>query len=154
MIQPITRKATDDDFDRVFEMAEKFYRSAHLNDIAPFNKEHVAGLIVGCMNDKDKALFVAEDGDSLAGMVLLALVPFTLSPAAKFAYEIAWWTEPNERQKGVGKLLFGAIESWAENVGATHIQMAALASSGHDSVTAIYLKNGFHLLESAYLRRV
>lgn len=148
------RKATEADLPRLTEMGRQFYSAAKLDDITPFNESFLLALAHKCLQDQDKAIFVAVRDDRPVGMVLLALLPFTLGPDARFAYEIAWWVDEDERCSGAGLQLFEAIEAWAKSVGATHIQMAALATSNHAAVAGMYLKQGFHLLESAYLRRV
>jgi GNAT superfamily N-acetyltransferase len=94
------------------------------------------------------------DDDKLAlvcpgkGMLLAMTLPF-LWGTKRTATEMAWWVEPSERSKGVGKALIEEFQNWAKEKGCVAITLTSLEDN---NVEKLYDKLGYKLCEQTYIK--
>lgn len=148
----LIRQATLADVPAIVAMSERFYATTEFPERLrfPFDAETVANLATSLI---DHVLLVADDGESLRGLVGLFVLPFMFNAGHTSAHEIVWWVDPEAQGSGVGKGLLAAIEPACRAKGAEAIYMVHLASSPPQAA-AIYERHGFVLTESSYVKRL
>lgn len=139
------RIATIEDLDVCVEMGMKFAEASPYSKYT--DKEYITNLITGILNasNEESIILLYED----YGMIGASKVPFPFGPIS-VATEIAWWVDPEHRNKKVGKELKDAIEFWAQKVGCTIMTMITL----DEKLGAYYEKDGYTLAERAYIKEL
>lgn len=153
------REAVESDVPRLVELAEQFYPESPYPAIyGAMEPQQAAGLVLVMLRGMAShgvvpgVLMVAEDGDSLVGMLALHLDAATFTPEV-VAGEIVWWVAPEYRGGMCGVRLIRAGERAAIERGATVIRMAVLGSSpAHAGATLERI--GYAQTETIYTRRL
>lgn len=141
------RKATEADVPQIVDMAAKFYATTSYSEWADYCPESVEAIALTMM--QTGVMLVAEEGETLVGMVGLVITPFLFNTAHKAAYEVVWWVDPEAQGRGAGKALLAAIEPACE--GCSAIQMVHLHNSPPQAA-AIYERMGFRHTESSFTK--
>lgn len=141
------REATAADLDRLVEMGEHFIDQSVYRTKLAKNAEQLRALAAQIIASPDGVVLVAEDADSLVGM-LAAIVYAHHMSGERIAGEVAWWVEPSHR--GVGLRLLRRVEQWAHEKGAVSLQMIAPTAD----VETLYQRLGFEPVERTYQRRL
>jgi len=136
---PRTRFATADDEDRILEMAKAFFDYSPYSGVK-FNDESVRVLIRelttnGCMIV------------SAHGFIAGALTPLFFAPDIVVAAEVAWWAP----EQG-GAELREAFEEWANEAGASLVQMSTLNNGFAGQLATNLSQNGYSPVEVHYLK--
>lgn len=155
----IIREATMDDVPRIIAMAERFYPESPYPDIyGDMPASQAAGLAIVAIQGFAAAgivpgvLLVAEDGDTLAGMLCLHIDPATFTPEV-IAGELVWWVEPEYRGGLLSVRLVKAGEAAAKARGATVMRMAHLSTSPAQAGD-LYERLGYRPSEVYYSKRL
>lgn len=136
--------ATIEDKALVLEMAIKFIEQTEYKE--HYTKEKLEALVTDFILDPTKLLLLYGEVGFIAGII----VPFIFGDK-RLASELAWWVTPDQRGKEAGGELLLAFEYWAKNVAKCDlISMGSL----DDRVGKYYEKNGYKLLERAYLKEL
>lgn len=134
-----TRFATVDDEDHVVELAKVFLAASPYRDIAiedsTLRQVFRQLLDGGCI--------IVNERGFIAGL----LAPLFFAPNVKIATELAWWAPDAD-----GTQLRELFEVWAQENGASAIQMSALNNSYAARLTENLVKNGYTPVEVAYLK--
>ncbi len=104
-------------------------RSVSLPSDPSLVRESAAERFALAVANPDERLLVAEDTDSLAGMVLCtigAASSLTPSPALVLSHLTV---AVNSRRGGVGRVLIAAATQWASDLGIDNVRVAVYASS-------------------------
>ena len=145
------RLAVLEDIPEVVRMSDAFYKTTSYHTLSkiPINYDTVASLAESLI--QDETLYVAELAKKVCGMLAMISVPFIFNTDYRHLAEIAWWVDEEAKGAGVGKLLLKQAELVGISVGAAHVQMADLISSG-DLPGKIYLKEGYILTERLWTK--
>ena len=137
------RRAAVQDIPRLVAMGGRFvasssYRGRMANDAAAQER-----LMRWLIDKEDGALFVAEQGGRVTGMIGVAAY---MHPWAGewIAGELFWWVEPEAR--GPGLALLRCAERWAKAKGCVRMQMIA----PNERVGRAYEALGYAELETSY----
>lgn len=136
-----TRFATADDENHVIEMAKAFFAISPYSGVE-FDEESVRVLfrqllIGGCV--------IVNERGFIAG----ALTPLFFAPHLMIATEVAWWAP-----EGGGAELRELFEAWAEDNGASAVQMSALNNAQAARLTGNLTENGYTPVEVSYLKAI
>lgn len=145
------RLAVLEDIPDICRMATEFYKTtsyANLSKI-PLNYDDVVALAELMINAQTISVAVIEG--KVHGMIGLVVIPFVFNADYMHAGEIVWWVDDEVKGTGMGRALLDAAETMARDVGAVHIQMVDLISSG-DLPGKIYTSAGYQLTERSYTK--
>jgi GNAT superfamily N-acetyltransferase len=146
--ETIIRPATYADIPQIVDMGLRFLRSSEYRARMRETPDAMASTARWLVEAPGGALFVAEQGDGLVGMIGLALSVQPLSGELA-AGELFWYVEPEARGRTGIKLLRRA-ESWAKAAGATVVVMVA----PNANVERFYASRGYDRFEVTYQRRM
>lgn len=140
------REAVDDDVPTIVRMGQRFARMVYGDKLGD-NPAQIAALAQQLMTSADGAVFVAEKGGTVVGMIGLLAYAHPMS-GERIATEMAWWVEPEHR--GIGMRLLRRAETWATEQHARVFQMIAPTVD----VARFYERVGFDKVETTYQRRL
>src|SRR5947207_12552252 len=103
-------------------MGEHFIAQTAYRTRIASNQDKLRALALHLMADESGAIYVAENGGRLVGMIGAFAFAHPVS-GERVGSEIMWWMEPDAR--GAGVRLLRAAERWAKTQGATRFQMIA-----------------------------
>ena len=143
-------------------------RDAHVEDIPQIivlaRKFHaVSGYDSFDMDDEsaDRLIFqsisqglgpVAEVDGEIVGFLLGLEFPAILNANIMMGSEIAWWVEPEHRNKVIGIKLLQFIENKAKQKNLKFWSMMCLEHLNPEGLEKIYLKMGYKKSERTYMR--
>lgn len=138
------RLASEEDFDRIVEMARRFHQESPYLDL-PFSVDQCRILFDTYLKDPTTVIIIVGDH----GMIIGAKhkPPFSTEIVTS---EIAWWVDHEARGSRESIELMKAYTDWSIRIGATITQMAML-----DDVTDLdkfYRRSGFTPAERSYIR--
>jgi GNAT superfamily N-acetyltransferase len=142
------RQATQDDAARLTEMGMQFVASTRYHGVFEGSTEHIGRTVEAMLTGPDRVVFVSGSDDKLSGMIALLLFDHPIT-GHRTASEVVWWVEPGARGT-TGVRLLRAAEEWAQESGATQIQMVA----PNDAVGDLYTRMGYEPIEVSYYRRL
>lgn len=133
------------DVEAVQAMFAEFVRSTQYQKYVGVNPEYSVRTIERLITNDDGALFVAEAGGELIGMLGLAVYEHPFSGEI-VATEAFWWLNPARRGHGVH--LLRRAEKWAKEKGARALSM--MAPCDKPRVAEIYEALGYESVELIY----
>lgn len=140
------REATTNDVNALVAMGTRFLDSVYARKIHA-NADALRSLSVGLLASADAVIYVAELGSEIVGMMGLMRYVHPMSGELT-ASEVMWWVDPERRGSGIR--LFRVGEAWAQDSGATVIQMIAPSPE----VERFYVRAGYEPVERTYQRRL
>jgi len=141
------REAVAADIPRLVEMGRRFIRESSYRGRIAMNPRALKRLMEGLVGLPNGAVFVAPEVGKINGMIGVHIYNHPMSDEL-VAAELFWWVEPEAR--GVGLKLLKRAERWAENMGASRMQVVA----PNERVASIYQRRGFSKLEVQYERNL
>lgn len=117
------------------------------------------------LNLKDRASFVAVDGDTIVGAHIVMLMAAFSMPSAITARVLTLWVSPLARGKGLATKLHASSEEWARAQGAT-LMLAGVpfdyeahhdlgdASITADAAHGFYARQGYREAETQYFKEL
>jgi RimJ/RimL family protein N-acetyltransferase len=144
----MVRDATATDVPRIVAMGQRFAATSEYATKLPVTPTHLEALAHHLLTSADGALFVAEQGDTVIGMLAMTVYTHPMT-GARVASELAWWMEPEYRGRDGVRLLRRA-EQWAKGQQADHVVMIA----PNDRVSALYATVGYTKAETVFEKRV
>jgi GNAT superfamily N-acetyltransferase len=146
------RTATHDD---AFACAEMGMPFVEYTEYGSFLKPTIEELeqVVHRMIDGG-VVFIAKDGDKMAGMMIAAMTSFWITPSTKVAAEFAWWVNKEYRGGRAGLKLLHAFEEWAKENGASVVVLSDLVINGDEPLKNLVGKLGYTLTERTHVKRV
>ena len=145
------RPATLADLPALLRMAAAFVEQTSYRGKLASNADAVVNLVHGLL--QQGLVLVAADGDTPIGM-LGAIVFVSPMTGEKTANELALWVEPGHRAFRTASALLNTFEAWAQEQGATVVQLSAPAGEQGARVGRLYGHRGYEPLETTYQRRV
>jgi hypothetical protein len=140
----LIRPATADDIDRLVELGVAFHASTPYRAWFAADPEAMRRLATWAV--EHGAVFVAEDGARMVGMIGMAVSDHLIS-GEPYASELFWFVSPDARGS-TGIRLLKVAEKWARAQGARSIQMTA----PDDHAAAIYERLHYRLMERVFVR--
>jgi GNAT superfamily N-acetyltransferase len=113
------------------------------------NETRLAETLTRLMASDDGLALVADDGETLTGMIGVVLFPHHLTGDLT-AGEVFWFVRQSARGT-VGMRLLKAAEAWAIEKGAKCLQMSAPPGS---SAEAIYARLGYQAIETTHRKEI
>lgn len=141
------RPATVADIPRIVEMGRQFIADTSYRGGIADNPDRLARTAARLIEGDDSALFVADTGAAVVGMIGVYTYTHPYSDEL-FATELFWWMDPEHR--GAGLRLLKHAEAWARWRGATALQVVAPRSN--DRLGVLYERLGFTRVETHYQR--
>lgn len=122
-------------------MAQNFFAMSPYRDI-PFDESAVRYLFHQLL---ENGCVIINERGFIAGM----LTPLFFAPQVKIATELAWWAPDAD-----GTTLRELFEEWAQQSGASAVQMSALNNDHAARLTGNLSKNGYTPVEVSYLKAI
>jgi hypothetical protein len=135
----MTRFATEADEDLIISMTRDFFAVSPYGG-AEFEEEAVRVLFRKLLID---GCVIVNGRGFIAG----ALTPLLFAPHLKVASELAWWAP-----EGGGTELRELFEAWAEDNGASAVQMSTFNNPYAARLAGNLTKNGYAPVEVSYLK--
>ncbi len=139
------REAVTDDLPWLVGMGLRFIRDSDYRHHVAENPGALARLMGRLMESGESVILVV--GDRPHGMIGMLLYDHPMS-GEKFASELFWWIDPEQR--GSGLRLLNSAERWAKEAGARRIQMIA----PNDRTARAYEGLGYGKLETHYQKEI
>lgn len=140
------RLATEEDFPELIRMAKEFHQASPYNDLE-FSVTKCFELFQAYLRDKTSVMILVSDHGMLIAHAGQA--PFS---SDRISSEVAWWVDPEGRNKRESLLLFEAYEIWSKKVGCKLCQVAMLPSV--TDLSKFYERRGYKLLEQSYVKEL
>lgn len=144
------RKATISDRE-LFRIAAEDYAECMNTHCEMIDVEYASGDFADFLMDKGVVL-VAEIGTRKVGVVGAIVASSPFNPKTHILQELLWWTDPSQRQAGIGETLLASLEEQAYLLGIENITMALintspnvgtwLKSKGYNECELSYMKSG------------
>lgn len=143
------RPAVAEDRDRLLEMGFAFYAQTPYARLsrAPQAVLSSLGALIDQLLSPPHVLIVAETVEDdlplkVVGMIALLVSGHVFDQTIRFAHEVAWWVEPDDRKGGAGRMLLDAAEHAAREVDCAGVQMLLLQSSP-EAAAKVYANAGY-----------
>lgn len=143
------RLAEPADLDRVVEMCTRFAIESTFRQLGEASPGKIVALAGTLGASDDGCVFIADVGGRAVGLIAGHVYVHPMFDIT-MASELVWWVDPEHRAGRTGVALLKAFEQWAEDHGATHVQMVA----PDEKVGAFYARRKYTRLEIAYARRI
>lgn len=135
------RSATETDLDELLDLNEAVAEEGvHIAAEAPIDREAKGAVYASMINATDAAIFVAEVGGRVVGMVGIS---------GSGVAELGMYVAADHRGRGVGSALLEAAIAWARDHGAHQISLDVWPHN--QAARNLYRKYGF--LEEGLLRK-
>ena len=144
------RKATHDDIPQLLVMGEQFARYAPFD--VGFSPEGTAAFLDVIMDTG--LVLVAEQDETLVGVIVGALSPIWYSPGSLIASELAWWVDPQHRGSRAALQLVKAFEAWAIDSGAKLITLSDLRIGEDYPAGPLFERLGYRVSERAHTKEI
>lgn len=95
---------------------------------------------------------VAEVNGEIVGFLLGLQFPALMNANVMVGTEIAWWVEPEHRNKPIGVRLLKYVEQQAKSKGLKYWSMMCLEQLNADGLESIYERMGYKKAERTYMR--
>lgn len=147
------RKADENDFERVFDMAHKFYQTTIHAQTGKFNVESAVDEYIQMLHAG--FMMVAELDEDVIGVIgcVVCPAPFPMDNTLNICIEKLWWVEPEYRGSSVGPRMLDAAELEAKEMGAAKMVMSKLSTSP-PQVGDYYEKRGYLPEETLYFKEL
>jgi GNAT superfamily N-acetyltransferase len=124
-------KAAATDLDAAFHIIEEYYEAA--NVVARDTKEEFAKHYFG----KRSGVWLASFGEKVAGCIALR----ELAEPPRSGEIKRMYVQPTQRERGIAKLLLGALESFASTMGYEWLYLDS--APGMDTAINFYRRHGY-----------
>jgi len=122
MSKPRLRAAAESDLDAMTQLIGRLFALEPDFDFDPAKVRHALALLLA--REEAAALWVAEQTGRVIGMCSAQIVVSTAEGGP-----VAWVEDvvvsPDQRGRGIGRLLLGAVTTWAKRRGITRLQLLA-----------------------------
>lgn len=139
------RLASTDDLAQILQMGESMHAESsyqHMRYDARQYGEFVVNLLAGQDSGQAHAVFVADDGSTLQGIILCSAMSSFFGPDS-IAYEHLFYVRPASRAHGVGLQLLHAWRDWADEWGVKRIIAGNSAGMDDGIYTSLLSRAGF-----------
>lgn len=143
------RQAAPDDFPRLCELGENFY--AEMKISGKFSSEHFTDSWALLAKTGVGELWVLECDNRVLGSVGFIAVS-DINSGEKVASELFWFMDPLAR--GQGKALLEKFEARAKELGCARMLMIHLAGPRSETLSRLYERRGYKLLESHFVKEI
>ena len=147
------RRANHEDKKALVKQAEAFFAASPMSERAAFDETGFAKFYDQALESDTFAFWVVDRGGEIVGISGAMTFPFYFAQTHA-AQELFWWIEPEARGTSAGKQMMFEIESWAEQVGASHLFMIALENDRSKTMERVYGRNGFAPIERIFIKEI
>lgn len=143
------RKAITKDVNGLIDLGMSFFVNSEYKQFVNAKEDCLRTMFESIIESEDGVWLVCEIGERLVGMIGVKLFqhPYSGDP---YAYELAWWVEPEVRSLGVGLKLLMAAEEWAKEHGALFMNMVA----PNNSIERLYGRLGYSPVERYFQKSI
>lgn len=146
------RPATWDDYPRIAEMGEPFWKLTPHSASIPYDPDAVmwwSGLMT-----REGALLAVEVDGKVVGAAGGITSPSLGNLNVLVGAEMFWWIEPEHRSTGIGRALLLALEDAMRAKGVCLFSMMAIETIDPDRAGAIYEQAGYRRTERSYTKEL
>jgi len=148
-ISMTVRNACIDDIPKIIELAKKFHAVSGY-ECFELDYDTVERIVMQSI-DQELCPVAVIDGEVI-GFLLGLQFPALLNTNIMVGTEIAWWVEPEHRNKPIGVKLLKYIEYQAQNKNLKLWSMMCLEKLNADGLESIYERMGYKKAERTYMR--
>lgn len=141
--------AQEEDYGECLRMAKAFHEVSPYSSV-PMDEDKVRLLFDVYREKPDQLLVLLACAQEKPIGLLVATCQELYFSKTKAAGEIIWWVDEPYRKSTGGLKLYRAFEFWAKKIGASFI--TGVNTTGATDVSKVYVKNGYHLAESTFLK--
>ncbi len=144
----VYREGTEDDLDRLLEMASSFWDTVGYEE--EFCNESCLEMLKLCM--EHELIAVVQVDNLVEGFAAGLKSPLIANQKVSQGTELAWWITPQARKKGLGVSLLTQLESQAKKQGIKYWSMVFMSNSMPEVVEDIYKNLGYKKTETTYTK--
>ena len=148
---PSLKLAEEGDWPEVLRMSRAFHEFSPYQGI-PFEERKVRNIFDRYLVDPTKVIVILGVVGTETVGVIVGVVDELYFSEVFHASEVIWWVDPQERGTVLGKQMFEAFEYWGGKMGAKFLNV--VNTSGTTELSGFYVKNGYHLAESVYIKEL
>lgn len=144
------REARAVDKDRYLQMVRRFHAEGQF----PFALDAVrqSAIFDIAMTDAKFSLWLAEDGEALAGYFLAAAQIAPLS-GEHVAQELMMWVDPLYRGSRAFSGLHSAFVAWGDRLGVDRFSLSLQASMRPEATARVFRRLGYNHAETHFVKR-
>jgi GNAT superfamily N-acetyltransferase len=143
------RNAEVDDIPQIIELARRFHA---VSGYDCFELDYDTVERIALQSIDQELCPVAEVDEKIVGFLLGLQFPALLNANIMVGTEIAWWVEPEYRNKPIGVKLLKYAEQQAKDKNLKFWSMMCLEQLNADGLESIYERMGYKKAERTYLR--
>jgi GNAT superfamily N-acetyltransferase len=146
------RPATVTDLFAVSARLVGFYEE--FGGVYQYDRQHFLLSWIDWLRQPTYVMFVACDGEQLIGALGGEITAHPYQPTSFMGREYFWYTIPEARGSGAGKLLLDAFTGWLKDRGAAHMTMVMMHGREgiHPGLLQFYKREGFTAFETTVIR--
>jgi len=142
------------DLDDYLKLMETFHKNSTIKNQVTFDKKSCISLLTNCITNPDTVILCCKDNNKLVGITGGLLFPLYFNQNYKVVQELWWWVEEHKRGSDCGKLLYNALEKWANEKKANAMFMIALEDEKVETMSKVYKRKGFTGIERTFIKEL
>lgn len=131
-------------------MARKFVAFAPYRESLTVTDDELRAIITYFTNNA--TVFVADEAGVAIGMLVAVIAPVWYAPSCNVATELAWWVEPEYRNRTTAIRLIQAFEDWARAEHAVMATMSNLEIDDGNRVASMLKRMGYRVTEQSHTK--
>ena len=146
------RLATTEDVDVVLRFALDFYKASPYK-LMRFDRRKATEFLCSVIHSGHTiglALIALEDSKPVG--ILIGVQAEPVFSGVEMATELAWWVDPECRDRSAGRLMLDAYEDWALRVGCSYVQVASLVDLSPVELEEFYKSRHYVQAENSFMK--
>ena len=136
------QKATEIDTNDILSLIDEFYQESLKEYDLSFTDYTLTKTVENCI--KNQIVIVAEDGDSVIGLIAGAVIPSIFDEEEKILQEVMWYIKKDYRKGSLATDLLNIFEEKGKELGVEHILMVHMGNLYADILDRFYKKHKHH----------
>ena len=146
------RKATPQDAPEIARLGAIFHQQARWDEV-PYNETDCATALTQLMETPIFLCYVAEQDDTIVGMVAAILSPAFFNHLHIIGEELFWWVSDKAPHR-TGLRLLDTIEGAARELGCHTMHMKSLHRLNGERMEQLYTKRGYRASERLFVKEL
>ena len=141
-------EAGSDDFDLVFQLGLLMHAESSYSKLK-FSKNKLLDIFEMYLQDDNKVVFIAVDGDKPLGLYAGYISEYYFSEEL-VANDIAWFVVREKRGTRIGLRLLDCFEHWAKERGSSEIRIGYSTDINPAAFDSLMKKRGYSMVGANY----